>query len=323
MEKTKSSVSDKLEAILKRWQDRLINVSKSNPLLSLNRSRAAKLEIQSPDFSALIKILLTDGGSLKLPFVQKKPKRTVSSEEETSAESEEYVFHEGDVSFIFPSLADLRKKTRKILDSSKTILNERGVNTLYLTLGCLEWDDVLMGKSESPLIMLPCALEFKSSSKPINLIISDEDVVINPAIRFYLKEREKINLPEISEDFDYEKADDLLKTIKRQVKTCGWKVTNRAWLGIFNFETLAIYQDLKLLDTQAKNSPLVQAIAHLNNEVIESVSLDNKLDELQTPQIVPTPVVQADSSQLRAITLASQVANLVIHGPPGQDEGKL
>ncbi|HAS80883.1 MAG: AAA ATPase [Candidatus Nomurabacteria bacterium GW2011_GWE1_32_28] len=310
-------IPEQMGIILKRWQERLIDVSKSNPLLGLNRSRTAKLEINSPDLSNLTKTLLTDSSILKLPFVQKKPKRIISTDEETPVENEEYIFHEGDLDFIYSSLSDLRKKMRKLFDNSQLTMNERGVNTLYLAMGCLEWEDVLMGKSESPLIMVPCNLEFKGSSKPMNLIMSDEDVIINPAIRFYLKEREEINIPEIPEDFDFDKVDDYLKSIEDQVKANGWKVTKRAWLGIFSFETLAIYQDLKLLDSQARNNTLVQAIAHLNSEAIENIGLDDKLDELQTPQIVPVPVVKADSSQLRAITMASQNANLVIHGPPG------
>lgn len=310
-------IPEKMGIILKRWQERLIDVSKSNPLLGLNRSRTAKLEIKSADLSNLTKVLFTDSGILKLPFVQKKPKRAALFDEEVPVENEEYVLHEGDLDFIFSTLSELRKKLRKIFDNSQLTMNERGVNTLYLAMGCLEWDDVLMGKSESPLIMIPCNLEFKGSNKPMNLIMSDEDVVINPAIKYYLKEREEINIPDIPEDFDFDKVDNFLNLINDQVRASVWKVTKRAWLGIFSFETLAIYQDLKLLDSQARNNTLVQAIAHLNGEVIESVSLDDRLDELQTPSIVPIPVVKSDSSQLRAITLASQGANLVIHGPPG------
>lgn len=317
MVKIQDSISDQLGSILKRWQERLIDVSKSNPLLGLNRSRAARLEIKSPDLSNLTKTLFTDGASLKMPFVQKKPKRVLSTDEEVAPEVEEYVFHEGDIDFIFSNLGDLRKKLRKVFDSSQLTMNERGVNTLYLAMGCLEWEDALLGKSESPLIMIPCSLEFKGANKPMDLMMSDEDPVINPAIRYYLKGREKINISDIPEDFDFDKVNNFLESINAQVKASGWKVTKRAWLGIFSFETLAIYQDLKALDSQARNNTLVQAIAHLNGEPIENVGLDDKLDELKTPQIVPIPVVKADSSQLRAITLASQGANLVIHGPPG------
>ncbi|MFA6386751.1 MAG: DUF4011 domain-containing protein [Candidatus Paceibacterota bacterium] len=318
MSKIENSISDQMGNVLKRWQEKLIDVSKSNPLLGLNRSRTIKLEVESADLSFLMKVLFTDENAIKLPFVQKKPKRVSSNDdEEAIEEKEEYVFHKGDVDFIYSGLSDLRKKLRKIFDNSQLTMNERGVNTLFLVLGCLEWEDPLMGKSESPLIMIPCSLEFNGSSKPMNLVMSDEDVRINPAIQYYLKEREGIDIPDIPEDFDFDKINKYLNFIESQVKSSGWKVTQRAWLGIFSFETLAIYQDLKLLDAQARNNPLVRALAHLSSEVIESISLDDKLDELKTPSVVPFPVIKADSSQLRAITLASQGANLVVHGPPG------
>lgn len=73
---------DKLALILKNWQERLIDVSKSNPLLGLNRSRAVRLEIGTPDFTFLSKTLIDDEGQIKLPFVQKKAQRTLLTDEE-------------------------------------------------------------------------------------------------------------------------------------------------------------------------------------------------------------------------------------------------
>lgn len=312
------TLSEKLGAILKRWQERLIDVSKANPLLGLNRSRAAKLEIESKDLDKIAKVLLSDNGSIKLPFVQKKARKALQLDEDpTVMTPEEYVLHEGDLTFLYQNLGDLRRKTRKIFDNSRLTLSERGVNTLYLAVGCLEWADSMMGKSESPLIMIPCEFKYNGASKALGLIMADEDVIFNPAIRYYLKEREEIDLPEIPDEFDFDKIDSFLESIEKQVKVNEWKVTKRAWLGIFSFESLAIYQDLKMLDLQARNNPLIQAIAHLNGDAIENLHLDDELDTMQTPQEVPIPVVEADSSQLRALTLAAQGANLVIHGPPG------
>jgi very-short-patch-repair endonuclease len=317
MPEVKKSIPEQLGAILKRWQERLIDVSKSNPLLGLNRSRAAKLEVEAPDLTKIAKVLLSESGSIKLPFVQKKAKKLIQVDEDPTIDAEEYVLHEGDINFAYPNLGDLRRKTRKIFDYSRLTLSERGVNTLYLAIGCLEWSDSMMGKSESPLIMIPCELEYKGASKPLGLIMADEDVIMNPAIRYYLKEREEINLPEIPEDFDFDKIDSFLQSIEKLVKVNDWKVSKRAWLGIFSFESLAIYQDLKALDAQARNNPMVQAIAHLSGEAIENMNLDDEMEDMQNPDKILIPVVQADSSQLKAVFIAAKGANLVIHGPPG------
>ena len=314
------SIAEQLGAILKRWQERLIDVSKSNPLLGLNRSRTAKLEIETADLDKVAKSVLSGDGSIKLPFIQKKAKRNLELGEDVASEKqeEEYILNEGDVNFIYQNIGDLRRKIRKISENSRLTLSERGVNTLYLAIGCLEWSDAMMGSSESPLIMIPCEFEYRGASKALGLVMADEDVILNPAIRYYLKEREEIDLPEIkSEEFDFDKIDSFLESITKLVKHNDWKVTKRAWLGIFSFESLAIYQDLKMLDGQAKTNALVQAIAHLGGEAIENVHLDDELDAMQTPQQIPIPVVQADSSQLKAMTLVAQGANVVIHGPPG------
>lgn len=318
MSKLNLSIPEQLGAILKRWQERLIDVSKSNPLLGLNRSRAAKLEVESADFTKILKVFLSDSGSIKMPFVQKKAKKIqLDLEDPTINNEEEYILQEGDIDFIYQNIGDLRRKIRKIFDNSRLTLSERGVNTLYLSIGCLEWSDSMMGKSESPLVMIPCEFEYRGSSKPMGLKMADEDIVLNPAIKYYLKEREEIELPELPEEFDFDKIDSLLKSIEKLVKVNDWKVTRRSWLGVFSFESLAIYQDLKVLDTQARSNTLVQAIAHLGGESIEKLNLDDELDSMHTPNQIPIPVVQADSSQLRALTLAAQGSNVVIHGPPG------
>ena len=316
------SASEQMGVILKRWQERLIDVSKSNPLLGLNRSRAAKLEITSESLDVIIKILLNESESIKLPFVQRIAKKSIIPVDDfsidTEVEKEEYLLREGDIDFIYQNLGDLNRKIRKIFDSSRLTLNERGVNTLYVALGCLSWSDPLMGDSESPLIMIPCSLEYKGAGKAMELVMADEDIILNPAIRYYLKERHEIELPDIQiEEFSFDKIDSFLESITKLIEVQGWKITKRAWFGIFSFESLAIYQDLKLLDAEARENSLIQAIAQIGDEAIENLRLDDRLDEMETPQQIPIPVVQADSSQLRAITLASQGANLVIHGPPG------
>lgn len=316
------SASEQMGAILKRWQERLIDVSKSNPLLGLNRSRAAKLEIEPENVDSTVKYLLNESGPIKLPFVQKISKKTTLPADDFSidaeVEKEQYTLREGDVNFVYQNLGDLSRKIRKIFDNSRLTLNERGVNTLYIALGCLTWSDPLMGDSESPLIMIPCSLEYKGAGKAMELVMADEDIILNPAIRYYLKERHEIELPGIQvEEFEFDKIDSFLESINKLIEVQGWKITKRAWFGIFSFESLAIYQDLKLLDAEARENPLVQAVAQIGGEAIESLRLDDRLDEMETPQQIPIPVVQADSSQLRAITLASQGANLVIHGPPG------
>jgi len=46
MIESEKTLQNKLKVIIRYWQEKLIDVSKSNPLLGLNRSRAAKLEVE-------------------------------------------------------------------------------------------------------------------------------------------------------------------------------------------------------------------------------------------------------------------------------------
>lgn len=42
-----------------------------------------------------------------------------------------------------------------------------------------------------------------------------------------------------------------------------------------------------------------------------------ELDDLNTPDVVPTPILPADGSQLEALAYGASGAHLVVHGPPG------
>ena len=97
---------EKIRLQLKRWQEKLLDMSKSNPLLGLNRARAAKLKIKSPDALMLFQKLVLEESELRMPFV-KKVKRKKSddlfNQEEPAEEKEIYEIEKGGVVHFFPA----------------------------------------------------------------------------------------------------------------------------------------------------------------------------------------------------------------------------
>src|SRR6266516_2879627 len=51
---------DRVKAQMRRWQDRVLDLTKSNPLIGLNRSRVTKLRVTSPDAVALFSSIVVD-----------------------------------------------------------------------------------------------------------------------------------------------------------------------------------------------------------------------------------------------------------------------
>ena len=65
----------------------------------------------------------------------------------------------------------------------------------------MRFDDVL-GESVSPIWMVPWEFESKGPDAPLRLRVADEEAQLNPALEYYLRERHKIELPEIPEEPD-------------------------------------------------------------------------------------------------------------------------
>ena len=306
--------AERVKAQMRRWQDQVLDLTKSNPLLSLNRSRVSRLEVTGPTAHTLFSALVVDGNQLRMPLVRK---RTESADDLFSSEGEgsDFVVQAGDITFDARPL-DLMRRLRRIHDNSRTSMEERGVTTLYLTFGALHWKDDQIGESVSPLWMVPCELESKGPETALRLSAADEDAQINPALEYYLRERHKIQLPELPEEADEGSPTGVLDSIRCAVKEQPWHVTEEVWLSTFSFESLVIYRDLKALVDTGITHPIVCAFSRATTTADKSEALHD-LDTLPSPATVPIPTLPADSSQLEALTLCSLGRHVVVHGPPG------
>jgi very-short-patch-repair endonuclease len=306
---------ERVKAQVRRWQDRVLDLTRSNPLIGLNRSRAAKLSVTNPDARSLLASLLINEAGLRMPLVRRR-RRPVQDSLLEPAPDAELLVEAGEVTFDAPP-AELMRRLRRIYDNARTTLEERGVTTLYLTLGALRWRDEAFGDSLSPLWMVPCEFESKGPDAPLQLRAADEDPQLNPALEYYLRERHKVSLPALPEEVARTSLDTFLQAIRRCVEEQKWEVTEEVWLGTFSFESLVIYNDLRALGDTAGSHPVVAALAHASTNSGASESLPHDLDSLPTPSVVPVSVLPTDSSQLEALTLASSGRHVVVHGPPG------
>ncbi len=59
---------ERIRAQIRRWQEKLLDLSRGNPLLGLNRSRVSKLAVITPP-SVELYGRLTEGGGMLLPLV--------------------------------------------------------------------------------------------------------------------------------------------------------------------------------------------------------------------------------------------------------------
>lgn len=218
----------------------------------------------------------------------------------------------------------LDKSLRRLEEQARLAIEEQGVNTLFLALGMLHYKESQDSEQvfRAPLILLPVELTRKSARAGYQIRAIDEDPIVNPALIEYLKAH-GITLPElpdsnaIPEDYDLQS---LLSAASGLIAgKQGWAVKTDIYLGLFSFQKFVMYKDLEANGAEFALHRLIrQLVLRSGSQVgglpdeIRSMALDDEFPPESTFQ-----VVDADSSQLRAIAACARNHDVVIEGPPG------
>jgi very-short-patch-repair endonuclease len=233
--------------------------------------------------------------------------------------------HTDDVLQTLSTPEQLDKSLRRIDEQARAIIDEQGVNALFLALGILHYKESADSDElfKAPLVLVPAELTRKSARAGYVLKATDDDPLVNPALSEYLQRGFGIALPElpdsstIPDDYDVQSfftaVVDVIATQK------GWAVKTDIYLGLFSFQKFVIYKDLEA-NTQALvgHRLIRQLITRSGTQLgglpseVQSMDLDQDYPPEATFQ-----VVDADSSQLRALAAVSRNYDLVLHGPPG------
>jgi very-short-patch-repair endonuclease len=218
----------------------------------------------------------------------------------------------------------LDKSLRRIDEQARSSIEDQGVNPLFLALGMLHYTESNDSKQifKAPLVLLPVELNRKSARSGYVIRATDEDPIINPALAEYLKQHsiELLSLPDsnnIPDDFDLQSV--LSDVAERISNKKDWAVTTDIYLSLFSFQKFVMYKDLEANADPFSLHRLIRQLvlrsgsqlAGLPNE-IRQMDLDTEYAPEKTFQ-----VVDADSSQLRAIAACSRNYDLVVEGPPG------
>ena len=231
---------------------------------------------------------------------------------------------------------DLDLLASKIRRYANTTLQEKGLNSLFLSFGYLEWIDPKMPEKKhlAPLLSIPVGI-FRESKKEVisrrgrkgqseevarrlyRIEHSGEDVLTNEALKLKL-ETFGIILPEYDSELAPEEYFSLINKdiISQNTK---WKIHRYISLSKLDFSGSVLYQDLdisKWLNNGLESHPLMSQLFGSDRDTKESV-VDIELDNEPELDFIAPIVVGADSSQHSAIVDALKGKNMVIEGPPG------
>ncbi|MBP6001961.1 MAG: DUF4011 domain-containing protein [Pyrinomonadaceae bacterium] len=219
----------------------------------------------------------------------------------------------------------LDKSLRRIDDQARLIVEEQGINALYLAIGMLHYieskDSSVIFKA--PLILVPVELERVSAKEGFRVKATDEEVIVNPSLVEYLQQSYGISLPELPDSSSISDSYNL-QDFLGQSKECisnqtNWKITDEIYLGLFSFQKLVMYKDLEKNIDLVEEHRIFQQIINKEGDTFIELPVGIRelpLDKHFAPEDC-VQVVDADSSQLRAIATVSQNYDLVLEGPPG------
>lgn len=217
--------------------------------------------------------------------------------------------------------AETMRILKNLRRTARTMLEENGANSLFMTFGLLQWQDDSGITHLAPILLLPVELVYKNQIYHVKW--REEETLLNVTLFEYLKQTYEIEFDGLEEALQNESTFNLqnIFSIIRQglFKKPGWNVLEECLIGIFSFSKFILWNDIHTRGDEMGKHPLVRAM--LEGETAADLNTDNAttpdaLDTTAKPAdlCVPLPF---DSSQLCAVIEATRGKSFILHGPPG------
>lgn len=330
--------ADPVEHQLSAARKDLLDMSLRNKMLSYRETRATSLAIHNRDSASIWESLYEAGQALPFLAMTKLATSEGSDSDDPldlgddlggafDASSDPESVHGRALATRLDSEALFRRLLR-ISGAAHTLLEEQGVNSLFLALGFLVWyeSDAADTPRQAPLVLLPVQLVRTRRGESFSLEYDGNDVTENLSLREKLRLEFGVELP----DFPFEGDSatrledyfaDVASAISMQPR---WSVDPQAvHLGFFSFTRFLMYKDLDPKSWPEDESPALHPVLRkllspgggFANDPSSGIDFDAFDEEFD----VTTSgfVMDADGSQARAVLEVAAGANLVIQGPPG------
>lgn len=226
--------------------------------------------------------------------------------------------------------AETRASLAKIVERARSNFEEKGLDTLFLSIGLASWRVEDGGRAPAaPVILVPVELKPQARGMGDWTIQKSGDARLSDVLVHTLRSQFNVSLQELDlTDLDGTTANDRLdvqrvfRAVLEQVRQVPEvSITNALYLSNFAFQKMAIVRDLQQLDGPLQAHDIVAALAGDANAVVRGGGGDDRFVEPQSLDGVPPEneylILDADSSQQAAIAAVLAGASGVISGPPG------
>lgn len=310
-----------VQARLKLWCKKLIDLSNRNPLIKFNDTSQNVLKIIDEKPIEIYRLLVEENnqlGFLPKDFDTREEFRAFEKYDRNELEQKHVDL------FLQTKLEEksLNYKLRKLSGLAQSSLEEYGYNSLYIALGSVFWTEIEYSekKIESPLLLVPVQLVKDSSKNTYKVSYTNEPCILNPALILKLKNDFDIDMSSLDIADEELNPMEVFDRVKNFISVKqNWILSENIFLAILNFENLVIYKDLETNEDEICRNFLVKTICgkdSLNEGTADEIAPMEEYDEKVRP-LDNYQIYSADSSQQQAIEVAKKNHNLIIEGPPG------
>ena len=217
----------------------------------------------------------------------------------------------------------LQRRLLGLHRDARLMLEEQGVNVLYLALGRLRWFEVEKPDTPryAPLILVPVQLRRRTARERFTLTWREEEVQENLSLAAKLKAEFGLELPKFPPEEELVPSRYAATVANAIGGQPDWAVEPDAMaLGLFSFAKFLMYRDLdprNWPDPQRLLSPTLEGLLQNGFPAADPPFPENAhLDEV-VPAARLDHVVDADSSQTIVIETVRAGRSVVVQGPPG------
>lgn len=311
---------------LNKWADLLLDTGKRNNLINFKDTKTSTVEILSPDFATLFGRVL-NSSSFEVYDPKLKDEEDDLGEGHDPYDPDIVAKNYSKEQYLALYAPKLKRQQILIYNSgskpmtalkligkkAQTAMEETGVNIAYIAVGFIEWyeSENSQYKMKAPILLVPVAIENKSSVDPYFIKVIDDEIVVNPTFAFKMQNEYGIKFPEFDED---ENINDYFCRVEQLFRKLGWTVVKECKVGIFSFLKINMYKDLK---DNAEKIVQNQNVRVLLGDETATAAPEESGDVNIADLLALHNVVDADSSQAEAIEMAKLGKSFVLQGPPG------
>lgn len=321
--------------VLDKWAELLLDMGKRNNLVNFKNAKMGTAEIVAPDFATIFR-QAEHGATFEIydPHFEEDDDLEVVADEVVEKGIDEHSKGKDENKYTkeqYCSMYEQKLKKHQILlynaagkpiqalknisKKGRTALEETGVNILYMAFGFINWteDENSQYVMRAPILLVPITIENESALDPFKVKVIDDEIILNPTFTYKLQSEFGIKLPAFDSDED---IDNYFDTIEKMVSKLKWTVSKECKLGVFSFQKINMYQDVKEnAEAIAKSGNVRALMGEATIDASEASSSDSASKHVTLVEL--HNVVDADSSQSEAIEMAKSGKNFVLQGPPG------